>query len=154
MNQEKIRLAVMETGKPVEIKTVPKKIESYQKIVGGLVSVLCTIELDGTYIDIYMNDEALLDKLPFNRMFKTEYWNTDYPALAFGNCYAVGYNPETGESESLTDKQIDYLKKYYNKSDELLRNVPELTGVKGNLVIVLHRGHKLMRDYDVELIGI
>lgn len=104
MDKNKIRVLIKEPGKEPTIKEIDDTLEAFQKIVGGRIEL---IEMPGNEdIDIYANDEAMLNHEPGN------IWIAGTGDCVKGTCYMVGYDPETGDNVSLTDKQIKKCKNY------------------------------------------
>lgn len=96
--------------RPNELATVEEvdTLEDMQKLVKGPIDVLCNIKTGEGLCSVFVNEEMLLQPKPrFNRIFyEAEY---DYePPFACGPCFILGYDPETGESPGLTEKQIHY----------------------------------------------
>jgi len=102
---KKIKILIKRPKEEAEIVEIEDKLENLQEIVGGLID--CT-PLPGTEdIDIFFNDEGLLQHLEGNVWLAGPSGN-----CIVGTCYMVGYDSETGESISLTDKQIKQCNKY------------------------------------------
>lgn len=101
---EKIRLMIKEPGKPARVEEVDHTIEKMQEIVGGRID--CA-QMPGTDdIDIFFDDEGLNYEKPAN------VWLAGSDNCIMGTIYFVGYKARTGESVSLTDKQIKQCEKY------------------------------------------
>ena len=99
-----IKLLVKEPNKEPYVKEVEHTLENLQKIVGGYIE--CVEMPYGKNIDLFVNEEGKLEGL------KGNFWLPEYEDCVVGTCYMVGYDQETGESVSITDKQIADCKKY------------------------------------------
>ena len=104
MNKGKIRVLIKEPGKEPTIEEIDDTLKTFQKIVGGHIEL---IEMPGTDdIDIYANDEAMLNHEPGN------IWIAGTGDCVKGTCYMVGYDSDTGDNISLTDDQIKICRRY------------------------------------------
>ncbi len=101
---KKIKMLIKEPYKEPYVKEVEDTLENMQEIVGGLID--CVNFPNIPNVDIFVNDEGKLDRLDGN------FWLPEYQDCVVGTCYMVGYDPKTGDSISLTDKQIEKCKKY------------------------------------------
>lgn len=108
---EKVKIIEMQPNKVAEVKTVDKSLLSYQTIVNDCIAVLTTLDTEVGLIDIYMGDNAIFEDGRFNRMFGKNY--PYEPICAFGPCFAIGFDPETGDNISLTKDQINYILKKF-----------------------------------------
>ena len=99
-----VRVLVKEPNKPPYEKEIPNKLEEFQAIVDGLIDVMQLKHIKG--VDIIVNDEFLNEGMEGN-FFVPELSN-----CVCGSCCFVGFNPNTGEHISLTDKQIKASKEY------------------------------------------
>lgn len=116
MDENKIiRILVKRPKEEAEIVEIEDTLENLQEIVGGLID--CTQMPGSEDIDIFFNDEGLLEHLEGNVWLAGPCGN-----CIVGTCYFVGYDSETGESVSLTDKQIKECQKYI-KNFELGKEV-------------------------------
>lgn len=103
---KKIKLMIKEPGKPAYVAEVDDTIEKMQEIVDGLID--CT-EMPGVEdVDIFFDDEGLIKEKPGN------VWLAGTENCIEGTIYFVGFDEETGDSISLTDKQIKQCEKYAN----------------------------------------
>lgn len=103
---EKVKVVVVKPNEKPYVASIEEKLESYQKIVGGLIDV---VSLDDE-IDIVINDEGLLLQMKPNIMHP----HSD-ECLLVGNCVFVGHDGE-GNFISLTREQIS---RVFEKVDEL-----------------------------------
>lgn len=98
MEKQKIKVLVKEPYKEPYVKEIKDELEDMQEIVGGLIDC---IDFPKTRdVTLYVNDEGKLDKLQGN------FWLPEYEDCVVGTCFVAGFDEETGESVSLTDKQI------------------------------------------------
>lgn len=100
----KIRIMIKEPGKEPRVEEVEDELKTFQKIVGGYIELIAMPGAEN--IDIYANDEAMLNHEPGN------IWIAGTGDCVKGTCYMVGSDLETGENISLTDKQIKQCKEY------------------------------------------
>lgn len=97
-------------GKELEVMEIESGLSSMQEYVGGYISIpYISAKLRAKNIDIVVNDEGKLQSLEptlviFNRETKE---CRDYIA---GEYFFIGTNYD-GETVSLTDEQIDFVKK-------------------------------------------
>ena len=104
MEKNKIKVLVKEPYKAPYEKEIEATLKQFQAIVGGYIE---SVEMPGIKnVDLFCNEEGKMERLDGN------FWLPEYDDCICGTCYMVGYNPRTGESISLTDKQISQCKKY------------------------------------------
>ncbi len=103
----KIKVLVVEAGKPGVVKEIAEGLDAMQEVVGGNIEIVGG-PIDGT--DIILNDVGKLIGLPPNRVLLDKDGDVyDYIA---GTFYLCGFDEE-GASISLTDSQIKELMHYY-----------------------------------------
>lgn len=112
---KKIRILIKKPKEEAYITEIEDKLENLQEIVGGLFD--CTPLPGSNNIDIFFNDEGKIMHLDGNVWLAGRGGD-----CIVGTCYFVGYDSETGESVSLTDKQIKECQKYI-KTFELGKDV-------------------------------
>ena len=88
-----ISIVVKEPNKKPEIRTIDGSLEEMQKIVGGYIE---SVSISGN-IDLWVNEDGLAEKLPFNLYAR------DIPL--FGTIFAAAHNEE-GDMISLNKNQI------------------------------------------------
>jgi hypothetical protein len=95
-------------GEPAVIQPVKKiTLSSLQRYVGGYIELVRI----APGIDLYVNEEAILRRMPPNRIFST-HWGQNVPIL--GDAVLVASNDE-GETVGLTDEQAaEWLEKMKN----------------------------------------
>ena len=104
---KKIKLMIKEPGKPAYVAEVDDTTNKMQEIVGGLIDC---VEMPGAEnVDIFFDDEGLIKQKPGN------IWLAGTDNCIEGTIFFVGFEEETGDSISLTDKQIRLCEKYVNK---------------------------------------
>ena len=94
-----IRVIRLLPGQPPELADIPKGLEALQKEVGGYIDVLGL----KPGVDAIVNDEGLLDGLPFNRMLPSSYGKRMVPLV--GPIIIAAHDDE-GETVSLTTAQV------------------------------------------------
>ena len=109
MEKEKNKIQVL--YKPINgnayIKEIDNDYKAMQELVGGLFEV---VEMSGVKgVDLYVNEEGLIYGMPGN------FWIPEYQDCVKGPCVMIGYNARTGDSKSITEKQIKECLKYINQ---------------------------------------
>lgn len=99
---KKLKVLLKKIGRDSEIVEIDDTLEAKQKLVGGLIEVVPY----GKH-DLICNEEGKLIGLYPNCVF-------DYDMIC-GNFFLANSNYETGEFESLTDKEIEELKAELSK---------------------------------------
>ena len=100
----KIKIMIKEPGQEPVIKEVDDNLKTFQEIVGGYIEC---VEMPGiNNVDLYVNEEGKLDKLPGN------FWLPEYEDCVCGTCYFVGFDPETGDNVDISNKAVEFCKKY------------------------------------------
>lgn len=94
---KKLRAIRVSVGKKPEVVEISGDLKSLQSEVGGLIAL---VSLDAE-VDAFVNDEGLLERLPFNRVLPTEYGKV--PVV--GNVIVVSHDDE-GETAGLTEAQV------------------------------------------------
>lgn len=104
MEERKIRVVIKEVDKPCEVKEIPYGYKSFQQYVQGLYEI---VEMPNhKNIDIACNEEYLINGMSAN-LILPEQNNVLGGPLIF-----MGYEPQEGDSISLTDKQIEEVKEF------------------------------------------
>lgn len=94
---KKMRAIRVTVGQKPEVVEIAGDLKSLQSEVGGLIAL---VSLDAE-VDAFVNDEGLLERLPFNRVLPTEYGKV--PVV--GNVIVVSHDDE-GDTAGLTDAQV------------------------------------------------
>lgn len=100
-----ISIVVKEPNKKPEIKTIDGSLASMQAIVGGYIESINV----SSRIDLWINEDGLAEKLPFNLYAK------DIPL--FGTIFAAAHNDE-GDMISLTKNQITQMIGFFESCSE------------------------------------
>ena len=101
--KDTIRAVRIEVGQEPEIVFIEKSLEALQKEVGGLIEL---VSLDPK-IDAFVNEEGLLQGLPFNRYLPTTYGGGRLIPVV-GNVIIVSHDAE-GDTKGLTEAQAKKL---------------------------------------------
>ena len=104
MEKKMIKVLVKEPNKEPYTTEIEDELEPKQAIVGGLIECIEFPDLRG--VDIYVNEEGLLDQLPGN------FWLPHYQDCVKGTCFMVGFDAETGDCVDITDNQIKHCEKF------------------------------------------
>lgn len=103
-NKKMLKVLVKEPYRQPYVKEIEDTLDDKQLIVGGLIE--CVGMPDVKHVDLYVNEEGKLDRLPGN------FWLPEYEDCVVGTCFMIGYDENTGENVSLTDNQIKQCEKY------------------------------------------
>lgn len=114
--EKKIKVIIVEPGKPAYLKEIKDELEAYQEIVGGLIELVYPFDDDVLLID---NEEGKLMNLPLNRKIKEIssplnelLWAGWNPDIIQGTFLLVQDDNEGG-FKSLSPEQIEkYLKRF------------------------------------------
>lgn len=109
MNRDKIKVILKVENKKAEVKELSLDVHFLQGYVGGLIDMTSMPNMDGE-VDIICNDNFL------NNGSKPNVMLPEYNHVMGGNLVFAGYDPMTGDSISLTDKQIEKVMKYIDKN--------------------------------------
>lgn len=108
MNESKIKVVLLEPGKPARIECIGSDLESMQKIVGGLIEPIWPFE---DPVALVCNEEGKLLHLDMNRALCDEQGNIW--DIIFGTAFLCGESESS--FASLTDELAEkYLKKFRN----------------------------------------
>jgi hypothetical protein len=105
---EKIKVVVKEVDKDPEIREVENDIHFLQSEVGGLIDITTLPGCEN--VDIIVNDNFINLNMPANFMMP------ECDNVIGGNAVFAGYDPETGDTVSLTDKQIEKVMSYLQEN--------------------------------------
>lgn len=111
MAQNKLQVIRLTPGKAPEVAFIDKGLDALQKEVGGYIEVLGI----KSGIDAYVNEEGLLDGLPFNRFLPT-LWGGGRLIPVVGPAVIAGHDDE-GETIGLTDGQVADLLSVLRQTD-------------------------------------
>lgn len=132
-----IRAMLIPTGEPPrEMTLLPEKngstLKPLQTLVGGNIEPFDIVFGDG--ISLYVNEEGLFTCPPNRAIFATEEMEKagylsqldytkpvemgDFYTVLNGDILAVGFDPETGESRSLTDGELSRVEGYFTVISE------------------------------------
>ena len=98
----KIRIAVKEPLKDWKFRTVEDTLPTYQKIVGGYIEGIFT--LDG--VSFFCNEDGKFKDLKYNFKFGTHDW-------IMGNVFAVRSNMD-GEFQDLKEGDLEICERFSN----------------------------------------
>ena len=140
---KKIRILIKKPKEEAEIVEIEDKLENLQEIVGGLID--CTPLPGSNNIDIFFNDEGKIMHLDGNVWLAGPGGD-----CIVGTCYFVGYDSETGESVSLTDKQIKECQKYV-KTFELGKDIDLYSDYLWLVPKMLEKSEKYLKKSFLEM---
>ncbi len=106
--QRFIRVVIKEPYKDPEIKTIKNDYKRISEYLGGMMDIT-EFPLDET-IDVMVNDESLLNGMDPNIIVP------EIEGVWAGPIIFAGYEPETGESISLSDRQIEKVMEYIKEN--------------------------------------
>lgn len=110
--KDKVRIVVKKVKQAPSIELIDNTLEAKQKIVDGLIEILC---LDNDIVMV-CNEEGKCMNLEPNLLL-------DYDYIA-GDCFFIGDDYENADFKSLTEKQITEVEKFINKTSIVDYNEP------------------------------
>ncbi len=106
-----MRVLVIEPLKEPYEATIDGKLESMQKLVGGLIEAIYPFEDD--HVALICNEEGKLLGFPLNRALRDE--SGEIYDIVSGTFLLCSAPPTSANFESLSEEQIQkYIKKYKN----------------------------------------
>jgi hypothetical protein len=118
-DRKDIRVIVKNPYEKAYVTTIK---DDYKTITGIVHGVIDVTEFPGMEnVDIFVNDEGKIIQMPGN-FWLPNYVDHEYDDCVCGPCYIAGYDPDTGDSISLTDEQIDKCMKfidYFSLKDDM-----------------------------------
>ena len=110
MNEQKIKVVIVEPLKRPRAEEIENTLENLQKIVGGLIELIYPFEDEE--IALICNDEGKINNLPLNRMlFEKE---TGRPLdIISGTFFVVSAKFDEEDFTSLSDEDVaKYMKRF------------------------------------------
>lgn len=108
-DSDKIRVLVIPPGQPSELRMIPTGLTAMQEIVGGHIERVDLPSAGESGLDMWCNEEGLLQGLPFN-LLATSLVRAQYPgyeAYIVGTVFLSGSaGPDT---VGLTDADLEAL---------------------------------------------
>lgn len=104
---EELKVLTKRVGEELKEETLTGEstLKILQEFVGGYIEVVRL----GNNVDLWLNEEGKLDGLKENLVFER---NGNILDVVVGNCL-FATNDEEGDTVSLTDEQIEYVKSIY-----------------------------------------
>lgn len=102
--KDKIRVVFKDVDKPYEVKEISSDYKTFQQHVKGVFQILPLSMEDN--IDIIYNDCYLLNGMRANLILPEQ------DNILGGPLIFAGYEPNEGDNISLTDEQIEIVKKF------------------------------------------
>ncbi len=113
-----IRVVIKEVDKPAEVKEISNDYKTFQQCVGGGLYEI--VEMPGQEnVDIACNEEYLLNGMRANLVLP------ECDNVLGGPLVFMGYDPETGESISLTDEQISSVQEFIEGHQVQNMSIPQ-----------------------------
>lgn len=109
MFQNVIKAVIKEENKEPKVIEIKNNVKEFQKRVGGLIDMTSVPGMEGQ-ADIICNDDFLNNGSSPNVMLP------EYDHVMGGCLIFVGYDPNTGASISLTEKQTEMIMAYIDKN--------------------------------------
>ncbi|RSX50260.1 DUF3846 domain-containing protein [Bifidobacterium callimiconis] len=106
-----INAIIVEPGRPPRAAEIPDTLEAKQHIVDGYIESVPIAD----DVSLYCNEEGKLNGLPLNRALHDR--NGDIYEIIAGTFLITGYNPSTGEDESLNDEQTEHYTRMFTHSE-------------------------------------
>lgn len=115
--EKKIKVIIVEPGKPAYVKEVKDELSTYQEIVGGLIEIVRAFDDGVILVD---NEEGKLMGLPLNRKIKEIssplnelLWAGWNPDIIAGTFIITSLGGDNDGFANLTPEQIEkYLKRF------------------------------------------
>lgn len=108
---KKIKVILKEVNKPGVLTEINNDYKSLQKIAGGIYE---TIDMSsfpvGENIDMIFADDYLFDGS------KANFLMPEIDHIMCGTCIIAGFDPDTGETISLSDEQIEIANDYLERN--------------------------------------
>jgi hypothetical protein len=105
---EKIKAVIKEVDQDPKVMEIDNDIHFLQKEVGGLIDITTLPNCEN--VDIIVNDDFIAQNMPGNFMMP------ECDNVIGGNAIFVGYDPETGDSISLSDRQVEKVLEYLEEN--------------------------------------
>lgn len=115
MSEQKLRVLVVEPGKPPAVQEIGGSLESMQRLVGGYIQAVYPFD---DPVALICNEEGKLLGLPMNRTLRDER-GVPYDIVC-GTFFLAGIAED--DFASLTDRQIEKYTDYYRR--EVVLSVP------------------------------
>ena len=115
MSEQKLRVLVVEPGKPSAVQEIGGSLESMQRLVGGYIQAVYPFD---DPVALICNEEGKLLGLPMNRTLRDER-GVPYDIVC-GTFFLAGIAED--DFASLTDRQIEKYTDYYR--GEVVLSVP------------------------------
>lgn len=115
MSEQKLRVLVVEPGKPPAVRETDGSLESMQRLVGGYIQAVYPFD---DPLALICNEEGKLLGLPMNRTLRDER-GVPYDIVC-GTFFLAGIAED--DFASLTDRQIEKYTDYYR--GEVVLSVP------------------------------
>lgn len=115
MSEQKLRVLVVEPGKPPAVREIAGSLESMQRLVGGYIQAVYPFD---DPLALICNEEGKLLGLPMNRTLRDER-GVPYDIVC-GTFFLAGIAED--DFASLTDRQIEKYTDYYR--GEVVLSVP------------------------------
>ena len=115
MNEQKLRVLMVEPGKPPAEREIDGSLESMQRLVGGYIQAVYPFD---DPVALICNEEGKLLGLPMNRTLRDER-GVPYDIVC-GTFFLAGIAED--DFASLTDRQIEKYTDYYRR--EVVLSVP------------------------------
>ena len=106
MSEQKLRVLVVEPGKPPAEREIDGSLESMRRLVGGYIQAVYPFD---DPVALICNEEGKLLRLPMNRTLRDER-GVPYDIVC-GTFFLAGITED--EFDSLTDRQIEKYTDYY-----------------------------------------
>lgn len=109
MQEDNIKVIIIEPNKDPYVKEIPNTLEAKQKIVGGLIECVPTYFSNTSSYDFIVNEEGKITGLPWNRFVY------DKQDILFGNIIVAKVDELEGDFISIDDSEVEFLFKQINE---------------------------------------
>lgn len=112
-------------------------LKDMQKYVGGRIESMPWVFDDAP--SLYVNDEGKFTCQPNRAVYASESgvaWDGtainvgDVLDIIFGDFICVGFDPETGDSRSVTDEEIECVKERFGGFDSIMSGIVEVLRIR------------------------
>lgn len=105
MMEKIVKIAYKQPGKPLETREIIYSLEEMQRLVNGYVENVSAPFCDD--LDLIVNENG-----KYMKSGKPNFFMPELKDLIIGSVVFIGYDPEKGQHVSITDSQLERVKKY------------------------------------------
>ena len=106
--ERKIKVVLKKPNEKAVVTEINNEYEEFAEFVDGLIDMTAHPTIED--VDVILNDMSLMNGMSPNIVVP------EWESVFAGPLIFAGYDPETGNSISLTDKQVDKVLNYINRN--------------------------------------